>query len=340
MKFYQFCLLLLALYGLLSSGTSLSLIQVFHRSKFSFTSISDLLYWKVSVQKQVHIIVILLCIVRILFLVDAIRVWDANDGEVINKAFIFFLCDGLSSVLFLNLSLTLTMFWAELYHLATSTEAVYDYVIKPIVSGINVGMYIILMVYLLTNEVVFSSNRYYFYHENVWALSVCYGLAAFIFALYSIYAGIEIKMAPIKFEVRKERIQKLRIMAFLFITAMIVRTAVAIAYYESPLVTYSDSSQLAVFVYFLVIEIAPIVYTLSFYGLPVYIPKDEEGSAEGSITENSPIIPPQARSILQSGSVFRTFSDIPDEQSREDIVNNIIDRLSSSEQKLGLVEPM
>jgi hypothetical protein len=264
-----------------------------------------------------------------LFFLSVILNWDAALGQSIDRAYLFYCTDGISVVLFFNLAIVLTLFWAELYHISTGTEILYSYIVRPILLSINVIAYIVLISLIIYSEFSFSTIKYYFYDQNVTTEVVLYSIASFLFLIYSQCAIMEIKLAPIRLSVRRERVYSLRVISVLFITALVAKMVIALIFLNKNIDTDALQNEALILLYFITFEIIPMVAALWYYQ---HIPMK-------SIDDNTTLgetIPINLTSHHINPSPLRTFQrDSSFQQSHEDLINQIVGHLSMEEPNIS-----
>lgn len=296
----------------------------------------------------------LMCVslVRIVFFCSMLMDWNSASGESRHRAYLFYLTDGIAAVLFFNLVLVLSMFWAELYHISTGSEILYQHIIRPSIYLSNIGAYLILLGCYFYVEFSFSSIKYYFYDENVVALCVLYTCGILILFVYSQLAAMEIKAAPIKLSVRRERINSLTILCASFIMALISRVVISFVFYNKDINSNLLGTQFYIMSYFLCLEIVPLLVALWFYHI-ILPDKFSADSINSGTTESSAILLPPGHphppmpnyhtaspyksminSTLGFGSISRdgllSSHSSSSSMVSDVLVNQLIDRLSDN----------
>ena len=120
---------LVASYGALGVISIVQLARLNKRDEGTLCSTGCFL--PTTVQQFVHLIILILCSVRVAFCVCAIKSWDPYLGQIVNSKVEFYSLDEFSSALFFSLTSILALFWAELYYISIDRADVFMWWVRP-----------------------------------------------------------------------------------------------------------------------------------------------------------------------------------------------------------------
>ena len=92
-------------------------------------------------QKVLHVLVVLATFVRGTFFILAMRTWGWSTGDLSAAApmmrMAFYVCDELPTMVFFTVYTAVTLFWAEMYYIASDAARVYEDTVQPVDSVVN-----------------------------------------------------------------------------------------------------------------------------------------------------------------------------------------------------------
>lgn len=263
-----------------------------------------------TVQQKVHFIIVLLCSVRASFFFVTVGSWDPEEGIVTSNKVAFYSLDELSTVLFFTLACTLALFWAELYYISVDKLSVFTSFVRPITNALNVSAYLAVAVCTYLDTTAFAGDSDYIYVHYSLLIAITYIFAAVIFGYYARAAAQELRVVPIHLATRQQRLNTLKGLAYVCITALLTRAIIVISLTGRILRTTSLMQQLLLFLYYFILELVPTITAVAFYRVELIRMEDQ-----GELWERSP--------LTNSGSRAQG-SRTPDE-----IITSLIARLSA-----------
>jgi hypothetical protein len=138
---------------------------------------------------------------------------------------IFGILDEIAIMIYFSLSCVLSLFWAELYYIATDSVHIYSDYIRPWTIELNIAAYIGLVIFIFIEN---SSGKddadgsMYYSGFSHFAAFLNFA-AAIILSVYAIFVGVELRNVPIDLESRKERIKSLQVLASIYVISLIIK---------------------------------------------------------------------------------------------------------------------
>eukprot|EP01034_Spumella_vulgaris_P034881 gene34881-43011_t len=244
--------------------------------------------------------------------------WDSDAGIVVSNKVAFYSLDEFATVLFFSLT----------------------NIVRPLTYLLNIAAFITIAIcsYLVTLK--YEVDVDYIYIQYSIVIAVTYLLSAVAFTYYAHMAAEELNQVPIQLSARKSRLQTLKVLAVLCISALLIRPMIVLALTSTSLETDTVLRVVLFFLYYALLELLPTIATVLFYRVEImdtsaaplyeYDQNDDwettplnrsdhehhlGGSVEGSVTA--------------SGQASGGRGDIKRNAS-EDVVNSLIERLSDN----------
>jgi hypothetical protein len=262
---------------------------------------------------------------RVAFFMIAIDAWDSDSGEVSSNKIAFYSMDEFSSVFFFSLTSILALFWAELYYISIQSPLVFTSIIKPVTYAINVGALIAIAVCCFYANSSSGDDVDYVFLQFTITISSVYLIAAIMFGYYARVAASELKQIPVMLSARRERMRVLRMIAFIFIVALLIKACILIYLTGNQIDTTSVLVLVAMFFYYFCLELFPLATVLAFY----QVEPNPNGGVDGSNpSELQPLDPSNSSSNQSTPS--RIWSSLTQSSKPENsnTVDAMIARLS------------
>ena len=349
--FESLCYTLLSCYAAFGAASLFQLGRIVEREQGMFDPMAWI--WPMTVQQQIHLIVFLLACVRAAFFFIAISAWNSSTGLVESRKIEFYSLDEFATVLFFTLASVLALFWAELYYISTDVAATFVDVVRPLTYVINGAAYVAVAIITYLVSTSYGKDVDYIFMDYTILAATVYFIAAGMFAYYAWAVAAELKEVPIQLPARKNRLSVLRQLSLIVILALVVKAGVLITITGRSVRTESPTSLVAVFLYYAVLELFPLLIVLLFYRVESGTRGDESSKLDrGPYDESDGLIMHSAASVVSrtsrgSGdegggsktpskratgpSPIRTLPRYDkDFSAPADVVNQIIARLSGS----------
>lgn len=275
-----------------------------------------------TIQRQVQAMVAFLTAARTVFFVVAIFAWDSALGEVDKYRGAFYSLDELATIAFFSLVCVLALFWAEVYYIAIDQVQEYKNLIRPMTYAINIGAYIAVIGCAYAAVHASSEASSYIYWNFSLLVSILFGLAALIFTFFAYKAASEIAAIPVHLTTRQERTEELSRIFSIFILALLARAACLLLMSNDDLSTDSTLGIVLLALYFVLLELLPVVFAIIFYrtttyegkGIGVYSQRIRFEDVMASLEETEPLtgngtMPPFSGSFSSGYSHQRPNSD-------------------------------
>ena len=262
-EFDLVCWLLVASYGI---GALIAIGQLARLNKRDEgTLCSTGCFLPTTVQQFVHLIILILCSVRVAFFVCAIKSWDPYLGQIVNSKVEFYSLDEFSSALFFSLTSILALFWAELYYISIYRADLFIWYVRP---ATNIFIMIAFAAVSVCSWLVsksYATDVDYVFLQYTVLITVIYLLAAMMFAYYASVAAAELNIVPIVLSARINRLTSLRLLAVICISSLILKAGTLIYLNGREIETVSPIMLVAVFMYYFCCELFPTCVILVFY---------------------------------------------------------------------------
>ena len=224
--FDSVCWSLVSSYGI---GAIIAIIQLSRLNKRDEgTLCSTGCFLPTTVQHFVHLIILILCSVRVAFFVCAIKSWDPYLGQIVNSKVEFYSLDEFSSALFFSLTSILALFWAELYYISIDRADVFIWYVRP---ATNIFIMIAFAAVSICSWLVsksYATDVDYVFLQYTVLITIIYLLAAIMFAYYAYVAAAELHKVPIVLSARINRLTSLRLLAVICISSLILKASTLI----------------------------------------------------------------------------------------------------------------
>jgi hypothetical protein len=289
------CILLAIAYGSVCIYSTQQLIRVHHQDELSCSTLQC--WFPRTIQRQVQVMVAFLTATRTVFFVVAIFAWDSALGEVDNYRGAFYSLDELATIAFFSLACVLALFWAEVYYIAIDQVQEYKSLIRPMTYAINIGAYIAVIGCAYAAVHASSEASSYIYWNFSLLVSILFGLAALIFTFFAYKAASEIAVIPVHLTTRQERTEELSRIFSIFILTLLARAACLLLMSNDDLSTDSTLGIVLLSLYFVLLELLPVVFAIIFYrtttyegkGIGVYSQRIRFEDVMASLEETEPL---------------------------------------------------
>lgn len=299
--FESLCYTLLACYAAFGAASLFQLGRIVEREQGMFDPMAWI--WPMTVQQQIHLIVFLLSCVRAAFFFIAIGAWNSSTGLVESRKIEFYSLDEFATVLFFTLASVLALFWAELYYISTDFAATFVDVVRPLTYVINGAAYVAVAIITYLVSTSYGKDVDYIFMDYTILAATVYFIAAGMFAYYAWAVAAELKEVPIQLPARKNRLSVLRQLSLIVILALVVKAGVLITITGQSVRTESSASLVAVFLYYAVLELFPLLTVLLFYRVESGTRAEEPCKFDrGPYDENDGLIMHSASSVASRGS--------------------------------------
>ena len=250
--FNDMCFAVAIIFGILGIISVVQIFQLLIRDTGSLYSSKCLgrCIWPATVQHEVHLLLMLLCFTRLAFFTVAPRAWNAEEGVITSDRVAFYMLDQASVLIFFSLTSILSLFWAELYYIATDNFAFFTNIVKPTTIIINVLAYIGLICCWFLDK-----SADYEFIGFTYLAAITYIMASLAFAFYTHVAGAELKNIPIELSARKERLANLQILAAVCITSLIAKAVVLICVTGKTIPSTTPLELILIFMYYILLEV-------------------------------------------------------------------------------------
>ena len=125
-------------------------------------------------QKVLHVLVLLATSVRAVFFGVAMRTWGWSSGDLGGAEpmarMAFYVSDELPTMVFFTVFTAVTLFWAEMYYIASDAARIYEDTVQPVDSIVNTAAYAFLVGLWLLYATRWAD--YDFYASRAYALFV------------------------------------------------------------------------------------------------------------------------------------------------------------------------
>lgn len=275
-----------------------------------------------TIQQQVFIIVSLISCFRTAFFIIALDAWDSDSGEVTSNKIAFYSTDEFASVFFFSLTSILALFWAELYYISIQNPLVYTSIIKPLTYAINLGALIAIAVCCLYASSSSGDDVDYVFVQFTITISSVYLIAAIMFGYYARVAASELKQIPVMLSARRERMRLLRMIAMIFIIALLIKACILIYLTGNEISTTSVLVLVAMFFYYFCLELFPLATVLAFYYVE---PNADEDPESNNPSELQPLDPSSSNSNQSTPS--RIWSSLTQSYGSKPENSNAVDAM-------------
>lgn len=213
--------------------------------------------------KFCHFVLVLTA--RIAFFVFAIKSWDVEGGQITVHKLWFYSLDELSTVLYFCICSILASFWAELYHISTNTADSYFSVVRPLIWVVNIialtGVPFCSFAVSKDDE---TEASLVFVEYTVFVV-VIFGIATLVFAVYAYLAAKQLNLAPIQLLTRSNSLFSIRLLGCVCIFALMAKAGIFLVLNGKEISAVSWKSQLFIGVYYVVLDMCPLVAVLLYY---------------------------------------------------------------------------
>lgn len=220
-------------------------------------------------QKVLHVLIVLATVVRALFFWVSLMTWGWSTGSLIGAApmarMAFYVCDELPTMVFFTVYTAVTLFWAEMYYIASDAARIYEDTVQPVDSIVNTAAYAFLVMLWLLYATRWAD--YVFYANRAYALfvSVLYACTAALLFAFGRSAARELHQVPIELQMRRKKLREVSVMTTSITLAMLGRSLVLVAAADRPLPIDGTLSATLAGLYFGGLELAPVILVLYYY---------------------------------------------------------------------------
>ena len=220
-------------------------------------------------QKVLHVLVVLATFVRGTFFILAMRTWGWSTGDLSAAApmmrMAFYVCDELPTMVFFTVYTAVTLFWAEMYYIASDAARVYEDTVQPVDSVVNTAAYVFLVGIWLLYATRWADYAYYVNRAYAIFVSVLYACTAALLFAFGRSAAKELHQVPIELQMRRKKLREVSIMTTAIPVSMVGRALVLVAFADQPLPIASPFAVFLASVYFGALELLPVVLVLYYY---------------------------------------------------------------------------
>ena len=220
-------------------------------------------------QKVLHVLVVLATFVRGTFFILAMRTWGWSTGDLSAAApmmrMAFYVCDELPTMVFFTVYTAVTLFWAEMYYIASDAARVYEDTVQPVDSVVNTAAYVFLVGIWLLYATRWADYAYYVNRAYAIFVSVLYACTAALLFAFGRSAAKELHQVPIELQMRRKKLREVSIMTTAITVSMVGRALVLVAFADQPLPIASPFAVFLASVYFGALELLPVVLVLYYY---------------------------------------------------------------------------
>lgn len=289
------------LYTLLCLYSLVGGVSVYQYSKLSVCGGEASSLLPLTVQQQVHFIIVIYCFVRSAFFYVASMSWDSEEGLVYDHKVLFYSLDEISALLFFTLTCLLALFWAELFYIARNEEVEFKKIIRPSFYLINVLAYIGVLTCSFIVRSTSDNDVYYVFFQYTLLESICYFMAIALFSYFSSIAAAELMLVPIHLSTRKRRLRSLRLLGVVVVVSLVIKSLVLIAITGRRLVTESAKQLILMFLYYFCLELCPIASVLLFYKVQATL-SGKEGMMDDESDEDDYATNEEVAPIVRGGA--------------------------------------
>ena len=220
-------------------------------------------------QKVLHVLVVLATFVRGTFFILAMRTWGWSTGDLSAAApmmrMAFYVCDELPTMVFFTVYTAVTLFWAEMYYIASDAARVYEDTVQPVDSVVNTAAYVFLVGIWLLYATRWADYAYYVNRAYAIFVSVLYACTAALLFAFGRSAAKELHQVPIELQMRRKKLREVSIMTTAITVSMVGRALVLVAFADQPLPITSPFAVILASIYFGALELLPVVLVLYYY---------------------------------------------------------------------------
>ena len=220
-------------------------------------------------QKVLHVLVVLATFVRGTFFILAMRTWGWSTGDLSAAApmmrMAFYVCDELPTMVFFTVYTAVTLFWAEMYYIASDAARVYEDTVQPVDSVVNTAAYVFLVGIWLLYATRWADYAYYVNRAYAIFVSVLYACTAALLFAFGRSAAKELHQVHIELQMRRKKLREVSIMTTAITVSMVGRALVLVAFADQPLPIASPFAVFLASVYFGALELLPVVLVLYYY---------------------------------------------------------------------------
>lgn len=220
-------------------------------------------------QKVLHVLVVLATAVRSIFFCLSMNTWGWSSGDLSGAEpmtrMAFYVCDELPTMVFFTVYTAVTLFWAEMYYIASDAARVYEDTVQPVDSVVNTAAYVFLVGLWLLYATRWADYVYYINRAYAFFVSILYACTAALLFAFGRSAAKELHQVPIELQMRRKKLREVSIMTTAITISMVGRALVLVAFADQPLPVASVAAVFLAAVYFGALELLPVVLVLYYY---------------------------------------------------------------------------
>lgn len=220
-------------------------------------------------QKVLHVLVVLATCVRATFFCLSMKTWGWTSGDLSAAEpmarMAFYVCDELPTMVFFTVYTAVTLFWAEMYYIASDAARIYEDTVQPVDSVVNTAAYVFLVGLWLLFATRWADYVYYVNRAYAIFVSVLYVCTAALLFAFGRSAAKELHQVPIELQMRRKKLREVSVMTTAITASMVGRALVLVAFADQPLPVNSLFAVFLASVYFGALELLPVVLVLYYY---------------------------------------------------------------------------
>ncbi len=202
-----------------------------------------------------------------MFLITLILSWDESQGSIISNQLLFYTLDEAATVLFFSLACVLALFWAEVYYISIDKLKVLKYFVRPLIYCINIFALLVVCICSYLESIASPNKEMHSYPQYSLMLGVVYTVGAFLFAIFGYRSARELNQVPIEVATRKERMRVLTTLSLIFVSTLVTRAVILIllSFRRDQSRHISRIELFIMLVFYVVLELVPLLFALDFY---------------------------------------------------------------------------